>query len=119
MPKQSPDRPAIPPVHVLRCPGCGRLDAGAREVCSSCFHRGLDDYQAEGSGILQSWTVIRRPPALYTDVDHYTVALVALDAGPRITVRLSGTPPDLAIGDRVHHVSTTSDEYNTFERTPQ
>lgn len=119
MRKQSPDRLAIPPVHVIRCPACGRVDAGAREVCPSCYHRGLDDYQTEGTGILQSWTVIRRPPARYKDGDQYTVALVELDAGPMITVRLSETPPDLAIGDRVQHVSTTSVEYNTFERTPQ
>jgi uncharacterized OB-fold protein len=119
MPKKSINLPAIPTVRVLQCPACGRLDAGTREVCSSCYHRGLDGHHTEGTGILQSWTVIRRPPSQYADVDHYTVAVIALDAGPRISVRLADTPEDLAIGDRMQHVLTTSNDYDTFERAHQ
>jgi hypothetical protein len=42
-----------------------------------------------GSGKLVSWTVIRRPPTKFRAKGPYTIAIVDLDAGVRLTGRLT------------------------------
>ncbi len=86
-------------VSVLRCTTCGRLDPGPRELCTSCQAGPLDAAEVPATGILVSWTMIRRPPTAFRDEGEYAVAVVALNAGVQITGRLTfagdGPPPGI------------------------
>jgi uncharacterized OB-fold protein len=54
---------------------------------------------ASGDGVVDSWTVVHRPPQPGVDVP-YTVARIRLSEGPVMLTRLEGEGP-LAIGDPV------------------
>jgi len=58
----------------------------------------LEWFEAPGGGTVYSVTVIQpKPPAA-----PYHVALIALDAGPRVMSRIEGVAPDaVSIGQRV------------------
>ena len=43
-----------------------------------------------GRGRLVSWTVVRRPAGAFAHREAFAVALVDLDAGPRVTGNLEG-----------------------------
>jgi uncharacterized protein len=70
---------------VQRCEACGWMQFPPEEICSSChrFDPGWATVPARGS--LYSWTRIWHPvhPAL-KDAGPYLVAVVALEAEPRI-----------------------------------
>jgi len=76
-------------VTVLACEDCGQLDPGPRELCPACASNRLSRREVDGSGRLVSWTVIRRPPTKFRADAPYTIAVVDLDAGVRITGRLN------------------------------
>jgi len=76
-------------VTVLSCEDCGQLDPGPRELCPICASNRLTRRQVDGRGRLVSWTVIRRPPTKFRADAPYTIAVVDLNAGVRITGRLS------------------------------
>jgi uncharacterized OB-fold protein len=84
-------------VPMLRCAACGRLDSAPRAVCSGCLSTRLEPAQVDGHGRLAAWTTIRRAPTRFRDDAPYDIAVVDLDAGPRVTGRLApgGTAPDV------------------------
>jgi uncharacterized OB-fold protein len=88
-------------VDVLRCRKCGALDAGPREICPLCHEAALERHQVAGNGALLSWTMIRRPPAAFRAEGAYAVAVVRLDAGVKVTGRLSAPDAATALGARV------------------
>ena len=63
----------------------------------------LDRIEAPGRGRLVSWTVVRRPAGAFAHRDAFAVALVDLDAGPRLTGNLEGweREPPLGVAVRV------------------
>jgi uncharacterized OB-fold protein len=77
-----------PGLDVLRCEDCGRLDPGPRELCAACASSRLSPQRVDGRGTLVSWTVIRRAPTRFRAEAPYTIAVVDLDVGVRITGRL-------------------------------
>ena len=87
-------------VSVLRCPACGKLDPGPRDLCPTCFAK-LEPQTVPGAGALVSWTMIRRPPAAFRAEGAYAVALVKLDAGCQVTGRLADPSDDATPGRRV------------------
>ena len=88
-------------VAVMRCPRCGAVDAGAPERCRSCGSDALDRIEAPGRGRLVSWTVVRRPAGAFAHRDAFAVALVDLDAGPRLTGNLEGWEREPPLGAAV------------------
>jgi uncharacterized OB-fold protein len=88
-------------VDVLRCQACGTLDPGPREFCMACGEAQLQTCRVPGVGKLISWTVIRRPPTRFKALGPYTIAIVDLDAGVRLTGRLTGISGDLKLGASV------------------
>lgn len=97
--------PSAPPVTVLRCAACGRLDPGPRELCPACHSPSLEPCAVPGEGALVSWTLVRRPPSRFQAHGIYAVAVVDLDCGVRITGRLKDLPapdtPGPALGARM------------------
>lgn len=73
---------------VLVCENCGRLDPGPRELCANCASDHLSRLEVEGRGTLVSSTVIRRPPTRFRADGAYTIGVIDLDAGVRITGRM-------------------------------
>ncbi len=87
-------------VAVMRCPDCGTLDPGPRDLCPKCF-AALAPAEVPGKGTLVSWTMIRRPPIAFKAEGAYAVAVVALDAGCQVTGRLADPTEDTTPGRRV------------------
>lgn len=75
-------------ITILKCSACGKLAAPPHQLCPSCHQAKVGPHNVEGSGKLVSWTMIRRPPTAFRDEGFYPVAIVALDAGVPVTVRL-------------------------------
>lgn len=89
------------PVGILRCTGCGTLDAGPRLLCPNCHAAALAPEQTRGLGRLLSWTVIRRPAARFREMAPIGIAIVALDAGVTVTGRLASPEQGHRVGERV------------------
>ncbi|MGA0598476.1 Zn-ribbon domain-containing OB-fold protein [Enterovirga sp. CN4-39] len=100
----------------LRCRACGTLDPGPRELCAACHSAELDPCKVAGSGSLVSWTTIRRAPTRFKGQAPYTIAVVDLDAGVRVTGRLRGDLERLKVGSPVAAVALESGAY-MFEET--
>ena len=81
-----------------RCAECKRLRLDATPACPVCGAPGGETVRLSGNGRLLSWTTIRVPPARYAAEAPYSVGLVELDEGFRLTVRLTADPETLAPG---------------------
>ena len=86
---------------MLRCAECGRLDSRQRVICTSCLSSRLLEQAVSGEGRLVTLTTIRRAPTAWRDRAPYRVVVVDLDAGPRVTGRLSPNAPEPTLGDRL------------------
>ena len=82
-----------------RCAECGRLAVDGGKACPFCGAAGGSEVTLSGRGALVSWTVIRVPPARYAAEAPYTVGLVELEEGPRLTARIAGDPERLSAGE--------------------
>ncbi|MET7399278.1 OB-fold domain-containing protein [Dactylosporangium sp. NPDC005572] len=81
---------------VQRCGACGHLQHYPRPVCLSCGGAALSLVPVAGTGVVETFTVVRR--TAYADLPApYVVAVVALTEGPRLLTNV--TPLDaVAIG---------------------
>jgi uncharacterized OB-fold protein len=82
----------------LRCPSCGTLDVGPSSICRSCGAEPMGETRVAGTGRLVSWTVIRRAPTRFKGHAPYTVVVVDLDCGLRVTGRGAGEGESLSTG---------------------
>ena len=88
----------------LRCPHCGNAFLPARRECPNCLLPGARWEQASGQARLISWVVYHRAPnAAFDGRVPYTVAIVELDEGPRMTTNIVGVedPESLHIEQRL------------------
>lgn len=78
-----------------RCARCGEAFFPPSRACPRCWSRDVRWVAASGRGTIHSFVVFRRPyhPA-YRDALPYTVAVVALEEGPRFLTRLVGVAPE-------------------------
>jgi len=60
------------------------------------------------TGTLVTYTVIRKPPAAFAGEGEYAVCVVDMDAGQRVTGRLSVFEPEPALGIPVAVVETSA-----------
>ena len=84
-----------------RCAECGKLSLDAGHPCPFCGSRGGSAVALSGRGRLLSWTVIRVAPGRYAAEAPYTVGLLELEEGLRLTARLEGDPERLSAGEAV------------------
>ena len=90
-----------------RCDACERLHLPARwHRCLGCGSKMLTPTCVELSGVFESWTL---PHTAEPEAGDWALALVTLDAGPMLTVRvkMTGCPP--CIGGRVAGTAERSD----------
>lgn len=88
-----------------RCAECGKLSLGAGHPCPFCGSEGGSAVALSGRGRLLSWTVIRVAPGRYAAEAPYTVGLLELPEGLRLTARLEADPEQLAAGQAVAFAS--------------
>jgi uncharacterized OB-fold protein len=82
-------------LNVMRCTACNALDPGPRDFCPECANA-LEPVTVPGTGVVETWTTIRRPPERYSSEEPYQVAVVRLDVGVRVVGRLQGSVPTSA-----------------------
>ncbi len=104
-------------VTVLVCEDCGALDPGPRAFCRACQSSALVARDVDGTGMLVSWTMIRRPPTAFREEGEYAVAVVALDAGVQVTGRLALDGGEPRPGSRVAMVDSR-DGVGVFATAP-
>jgi uncharacterized OB-fold protein len=76
----------------------------------------MESCTVPGHGKLVSWTVIRRPPTRFRAQGPYTIAIVDLDAGVRLTGRLPGVTDSLRPGAVVAFIGMHDSIYLFEER---
>jgi uncharacterized OB-fold protein len=98
----------------IRCSECGVLSIDTGLSCPSCGARDGAKLPLSGGGRLISWTVIRVAPPRYAAEAPYTIGLLELDEGLRLTARVDGPPESLASGIAVGLASTDPDRGPIF-----
>jgi uncharacterized OB-fold protein len=87
---------------VQKCASCGALRYPPLPGCPECLGRDAEWTELRPTGTVWSYAVYHRAlhPAFAGDVP-YTVAVVELDDGPRITARMAAGAGRVAVGSRV------------------
>jgi uncharacterized OB-fold protein len=83
-----------------QCDGCSKVLYPPRVVCPSCGGREFSSVELPRSGKIKTFTVVRVPPAGFTEQSPLPIALVELDNGIRIMVQVGDVenPADLRVG---------------------
>ena len=103
---------------IRKCNACGQVHFMPRYLCPHCWSDQLEWVDAQGTGEVHSFTVIRRAsdPAFASQVP-YVVALIELDEGVRMMSNIVGSDAlNVEIGDRV---SVTFEDRGEGARLPQ
>lgn len=88
-------------LRMLRCGRCGRIDTPTRSLCATCLSGALEPVDVPGTGVLVSWTTIRRAPTRFREEAPYDIAVVDLDDGPRVVGRLAADSAPPTPGSRL------------------
>ena len=85
-----------------KCSKCGSISFPPRLVCPECGSRSFKDYVMKDTGKILTFTTIEVGPPQFADQVPYTVGIVELDDGARITAQITDVDPSkLKIGDKV------------------
>ena len=98
-----------------RCGECHKLSIESPR-CPFCGSERGETLPLSGHGTLVSWTTIRVAPARYAAETPYTVGVVELDEGPRLTARLEGDAERFTSRDRLALTAIDSDRGPIFRR---
>jgi uncharacterized OB-fold protein len=87
-------------LEAARCNDCGKLLYPPRLVCPACKSRSFSPATLPRDGKVVTYTVVRVPPAGFTEETPLPVALVELDNGVRLMVQIGDVADvdDLTIG---------------------
>ncbi|MFC7154662.1 Zn-ribbon domain-containing OB-fold protein [Halomarina halobia] len=83
------------------CEDCGTALVPPRPACYACGGRAVAVEEQPRSGTVVSHTEVRTPPPAFADLAPYTVAVVELDSGARLTGRVDAPYDAVGIGSRV------------------
>lgn len=87
------------------CKGCGEIFFPPRLVCPKCRAKEFEPVKLSEHGKVVSFTTIRVAPRQFANETPYTVAVVELDGGVRITTQIVDcSPEDVEIGKSVRLV---------------
>lgn len=93
-----------------RCRSCGGIQFPSQASCRSCRSRLLEAHLLSGRGTVHSFSQVGQPPIGFHG--PYTVAMVQLEEGIRITAQLTDVDPDeVKIGMPVEMVVRRIREY--------
>lgn len=92
----------------VKCGNCGDVLFPSRTLCPKCRHESvgkLTPYKLSGEGVIEHVTVVYAPPAGFELQSPYTLALIRLKEGPRLTAQVTDTKPgDVKPGQKVRAV---------------
>jgi len=90
-------------LRLQRCRDCHTAIHYPRRWCPKCWSTGLDHFDALGTGVVITFTIVRQSPfEAFDPHTPYVLAMVQLDEGPTMLTNVIG--PDamkVTIGDRV------------------
>lgn len=86
------------------CADCGEVLLPPRPACYACGSRDVDVEPQPRHGSVYSHTAVHTPPPAFADDAPYTVAVVELESGGRVTGRVTADHGDVAVGDPVELV---------------
>lgn len=85
-----------------KCTKCGYIAFPPRLICPECGDRNFNDYILKDTGKILTFTTIEVGPSEFSDQVPYSVAIVELDDGVRITTQVADSKNgDIKIGSRV------------------
>ncbi len=94
----------LPALTAYQCKDCQTLTQRSPMACAQCLGRRFSSVPVTSTGILASWTTIRKPPMRFKSEGVYHVCVIDLDNGMRISGRLLHEASDQT-GDRVQAVA--------------
>jgi uncharacterized OB-fold protein len=94
----------LPALTAYQCKDCQTLTQRSPMACARCLGRRFSSVPVTSTGILASWTTIRKPPMRFKSEGVYHVGVIDLDNGMRISGRLLHEASDQT-GDRVQAVA--------------
>lgn len=83
------------------CADCGEVLLPPRPACYGCGGRNVDAEPQPKTGEVYSYTAVHAPPPALEADAPYTIAIVELDSGGRLTGRVDAEYDAVSIGDRV------------------
>ena len=83
------------------CDGCGTVLLPPRPACYACGSREVYVEEQPRTGEVVSYTAVHTPPPAFAEDAPYTVAIVELDSGARLTGRVDAPYEDVEIGTPV------------------
>ena len=83
-----------------KCQICGEVYLPPRPLCPNCGATNLEWVKLNDEGTVEALTTIHIAPTKYKEEAPYTIAVVRLVDGPKITVRVSSDNA-VSVGDRV------------------
>jgi len=92
------------------CEDCGKRLIPPRPACYACGGRHLHVEPQPKTGTIVSYTEVRTPPSVLADRAPYTVAVVELDSGARLTGRVTVPYADAEIDMPVQLVARAPDD---------
>lgn len=95
-------------VIVHECAQCGKKFIQRKWVCPDCKHTEFDKKEINGEGNVFSFTRIHISSSEFAHLTPYTVALIDLEDGVRVTARLK---EEVDINERVKCISNHENAY--------
>jgi uncharacterized protein len=90
------------PIPMEQCTQCQTPSIPPQYVCRKCGHTGFSKIEYSGRGTVYTCTTIRVAPEAFRDQAPYTIAVVDLPPGLRVTGRIAGEAADtVKIGQEV------------------
>lgn len=85
-----------------KCKNCGRISFPPRQICPHCGGRNFERTRLSDQGKIVTFTTIRVAPTQYSSQVPYSIAIVELNEGVRITTQVVDCKPeDLEVGKPV------------------
>lgn len=75
-------------VRLLKCSSCGMLQSPPAYLCMSCKSERLEETEVPGKGKIYTYSTVYIPLATLEKEAHYTVAIVEIEGGCKITGRV-------------------------------
>lgn len=102
-------------VKLFKCSSCGILQSPPAYLCRSCKSEKLEETEIPGKGTLRTYSTVYVPLASLEKEAPYTVAIVELNGGCKVTGRILETSSDkLSVGIPVE-VSEVKDGVYLFK----
>lgn len=85
-----------------KCSKCGYIAFPPRLICPECRNRKFEDYVLKDTGKILTYTTIEVGPSEFADQVPYSVAIVELDDGVKITTQIADAKlENIKIGSKV------------------